>query len=712
LHSLARRFAALVTTLLLASATTFVAGRYGLARLDRSLSSVVAVDMRRLMTITDLRRGIRTLVLLERDALIESDPAKVSALTSDIARARTKLAPTWERYAAFLTPEDAGDWKALREDFAVSSRIADDVLASLAAGRRDEAKARSLQHGSRWEALIKGLIERADRRLEIKAAETHAIHAWAQRAALFAFLVSGVLGIAAGWVVYRGIKKMLNAVLELKDRLLTANEGLERTVEERTRTIRAILDHVRFGFFLVGSDLRVTDGYTRSTLTLLDKDSLVDRPVTEALGFTGRAAENFEACLRQVFDDILPEELSCDQIPSRLERAGRILRLQVSAVRDAQGQVVQMLFGVSDVTSLEDAERANRESQALLAVLKNPEPFHRFVADVNERFGSIREAMQHADDGRVRRELHTIKGNASCFGLADLAKRAHLVEDLSPIVLDPILDLEREFEQFLTAHFDLLGIPTGGASPDPWVRVNGEALAALVEAVETPADAGDDAPGLRALRERLKGLVDALRERAVQDLVGPLARQVEELGHRLGKEVRFRMVGGATKVLPERVAPVLAVLPHALRNALDHGVEPRGERHGKDPCATLELAFEEVSHGLRIVVSDDGRGIDLVKVRAQALSRGLIAADAVLSDSEICALVFASRLSTADEVSEISGRGEGMSAVADAVAKARGRVEIRSSAGNGTRLIIELPKGPSETYTRAQAPQPEAARVS
>jgi HPt (histidine-containing phosphotransfer) domain-containing protein len=714
---LAHRFAALVATLLLATAMTFGAGALGLRSLNRSLDAVVTVDMQRLMTITDLRRGIRSLGVLERDALLEPDATKAQRVIDEVAAARAKLAPSWEKYERFLAPGDAAAWKALRADFAASSALTDRVLDLLVAGRASDAKTLAQTHGKRWESLIKDLIEDADRRLKAKAAETHATYTWARRTAWMAFLGACLLGLAAGFLVYRGIKRMLQEILTLKDHLLAANEGLEKTVEERTRTIRAILDHVRFGFFLVGRDLCVTDGYTRSTLSLLGQQNLAGMSVSAALGLSPRDRAHFEACMSQVFEDILPEELSCDQIPSRFERNGCVLRLQVSVVRDAQGQVAQMLFGISDVTSLEHAERANRESQTLLAALKNPEPFHNFVADVTERFGSIREAMTRADHGRVRRELHTIKGSASCFGLADLAKRAHQVEDLSPIPMDPLLDLEREFERFLTTHFDLLGIGTQGNTRDSRVRVDGAALASLVRLVEDE-DVVAATTDPASFRDKARALLLDLRTRPLQDLLGPMPRQIEELAQRLGKDLRFRVVGGEVKVLPERVAPLLSVLPHAFRNAVDHGIEGRGERDGKEACATIELRFELLPGRLRVTVSDDGRGINLAKLRARAVERGLIAADAELSEPELCQLVFAPRLSTADEVGETSGRGEGMGAIAEAVTKAGGNLEIQSTAGAGTRLVIDWcldgrpsHAKPSPGLPHPAEPEPSKARL-
>ena len=105
-------------------------------------------------------------------------------------------------------------------------------------------------------------------------------------------------------------------------------------------------------------------------------------------------------------------------------------------------------------------------------------------------------------------------------------------------------------------------------------------------------------------------------------------------------------------------------------------------------------------------VSDDGRGIDLARLHAKAVARGLVEADRQLTQRELCTLVFAPKLSTADEVSEISGRGEGMAALAEAVARCHGAIDVQTITGQGTKIIIDLPKLPKEALKEASPGEP------
>jgi signal transduction histidine kinase len=441
---------------------------------------------------------------------------------------------------------------------------------------------------------------------------------------------------------------------------------------------------VSFGFFLVDRELRITDGYTRSLGNLLGRDRIAGEAVAACLGFTGGAADHFTMCVSQIFDDLLPEELSCDQVPSRVVRDGRTLRVQVSAVRDGTGEVRQLLFGISDVTDLEAAERSNRESQMLLRALKNPDPFRRFVADLTQRFGSAREAVQGDDELRARRELHTIKGNASCYGLTELAGRVHALEEHDIIELPPVVDLEDEFSQFLQSHVDVLGIEPGKPEREVY-RIDGDEVARMEAML---ADADD----LESLRRRLGARLDRLRWLAASRLLGPLDTQVTSLGQRLGKEVALRVQGGDVSVLPAGIMPIISVLPHLIRNAIDHGIEAPGGRGDKPARSMLEIAFDDDARSWRVSVTDDGRGIDVERLRVKAIERGVITAQEALTHEQLCALIFQPRLSTAEAVSDISGRGEGMAAVADAVKRIDGTIRVTSSAGAGTKIEIEVPK--------------------
>lgn len=172
------------------------------------------------------------------------------------------------------------------------------------------------------------------------------------------------------------------------------------------------------------------------------------------------------------------------------------------------------------------------------------------------------------------------------------------------------------------------------------------------------------------------------------------ARLVRDLARRAGKEVVFEASGENTE-LDKTIAEELSdPLLHMVRNSIDHGIEPLAERIslGKEPTAHVRVSACHQSGQIVVSISDDGRGLNRAKILAKARQNGLIQPDAPqLTDHEVFQLIFEPGFSTAERVTDISGRGVGMDIVRRQVQKLRGRIEIQSREGEGTTFSIKLP---------------------
>ncbi|MET3824951.1 two-component system chemotaxis sensor kinase CheA [Sphingomonas sp. PvP055] len=200
-------------------------------------------------------------------------------------------------------------------------------------------------------------------------------------------------------------------------------------------------------------------------------------------------------------------------------------------------------------------------------------------------------------------------------------------------------------------------------------------------------------PELARLTREIQDNVMSLRAQPIRQAFSRVPRMLRDLGVETGKQVILEISGETTEVDKGVIEKIGDPLTHMIRNAVDHGIESPAERiaAGKPPEGLITLSAEQKGARIFVRVSDDGKGIDRVRVKAKAVEKGIIPADAVLSDEEIDQLICAPGFSTAETISSISGRGVGMDVVRSNVEALGGRVDITSVPGAGTSFTMILP---------------------
>ncbi|MCH4150996.1 MAG: chemotaxis protein CheA [Sphingobium sp.] len=200
-------------------------------------------------------------------------------------------------------------------------------------------------------------------------------------------------------------------------------------------------------------------------------------------------------------------------------------------------------------------------------------------------------------------------------------------------------------------------------------------------------------PQLARLTREIQDNVMSLRAQPIRQAFSRVPRIVRELCSATQKQVNLEVQGEGTEVDKSVIEKIGEPLTHMIRNAIDHGLESPEERvaAGKDPVGTVRLSAEQKGARIVIRVSDDGRGIDRERVRRKAIEKGIVAPDDPLSDEDIDNLICAPGFSTAEVISNISGRGVGMDVVRTNVEALGGRIEISSTPGQGTSFTMVLP---------------------
>lgn len=207
------------------------------------------------------------------------------------------------------------------------------------------------------------------------------------------------------------------------------------------------------------------------------------------------------------------------------------------------------------------------------------------------------------------------------------------------------------------------------------------------------SDVGRGLDELEQLTRDIQDSVMAIRAQPVKSVFQRMPRLVREIAGQTGKQVRLLTDGENTEVDKTVIERISEPITHMLRNAIDHGLETPEERAaaGKPSEGTVRLAALHRGGRIVIEVGDDGKGINRPRVRQIAIDRGLIAADAQLTDEEVDNLIFLPGFSTASKVSDISGRGVGMDVVRKSVQGLGGRISISSRPGLGSTFTLSLP---------------------
>ncbi len=233
---------------------------------------------------------------------------------------------------------------------------------------------------------------------------------------------------------------------------------------------------------------------------------------------------------------------------------------------------------------------------------------------------------------------------------------------------------------------------------DQFVDLVGELV--TVQARLSELAARSDNPDVVAVSEEIERLTSELRENSMNIRMLPIRatfekfrRLVHDLARDLSKDVELTMEGADTELDKTVIDQLGDPLMHLIRNSMDHGIEPAAQRSacGKRPTATIHLSARHSGASVLIGVSDDGAGINAEAVRSRAIEKGIVSADAELTEAETFALIFQPGFSTAKTVTDVSGRGVGMDVVRQRVDGLRGSIDVASKPCEGTSVTLRLP---------------------
>lgn len=463
--------------------------------------------------------------------------------------------------------------------------------------------------------------------------------------------------------------------------------GLERVVQRRTRALHdrnhdmaIILDNVSQGLLTVSTEGYLGGEQSRSMTRWFGTPSAAEPFWSYVAGHDPDLEAWIQLCFLQLHDGVLPPSTAIAQLPTRVDRDGRSFRIEY---RPFGAPIAGLLVVFSDITAALENERGERSQRDLIAMVERAYRDQAGFTESLQELDTLVDTCLSLNGDQpgalevLRRSLHTLKGNAALLRVLSVAEHCHdletLIEETQCFPPDaPLQELGMLWSSLHERLDHLLGMSRGKTLIVDWSEYQ-----AVLTQIVPPEPSW-------ALPIRRWG------QTPTKSYLGRFAEQAQQLAQRLGKEeLEIEVQDHEVYLDSGQFSAVWAALVHAIRNAVDHGIEPAAQREaaGKPAHGALRLSTELIGAALVISIADDGRGIDWDKVKARAHERGLPTA----TQADLEQALFAPGLSTSSRVSAVSGRGIGMSALREAVLEAGGSLELRSTCGRGTTLTCRLP---------------------
>ncbi|MFW6313422.1 MAG: chemotaxis protein CheA [Spirochaetota bacterium] len=450
-------------------------------------------------------------------------------------------------------------------------------------------------------------------------------------------------------------REMINAFIEessdlvdqVEQQLLSAETAPIRheTVDEIFRSIHTIKGNAGFFWF------------TRVEQRCMTMEGALDEFRTEGASLDSDAAAAFIDMLDTVRASIRSVAEAAESTDAdRLAEERNSVDAERQDSPDALGEILVEMGEISE----DSLERALSSQQRRLGEI--------LVSEEHVKPDSVQRALEE----QAKRRSDTPTGTTEYS-----SARKDIRVDTTK--LDKLFDLVGEL---ITAESMVLG--GIGANGSNGSDHSGNGNASIAKA----------ASYLQKITREMQEITLSIRMIPLEATFGKMRRLVRDLARRFEKNVTIEISGEQTEMDKNVIEEVSDPLVHIIRNAIDHGIESASDREaaGKPKTGTIRLSAKHEGNEIWITIEDDGKGLDRDRILAKAVERGLVQdPDAELSDEQIYRFIFEPAFSTADMVSEISGRGVGMDVVRQNIEKLRGKIDLRSERGVGTTFVLRIP---------------------
>jgi len=490
-------------------------------------------------------------------------------------------------------------------------------------------------------------------------------------------------------------------------------------LKQKTADIQAMMQYIPQGILTIQDGNKVHPEYSAFLESILETNDIAAHDVMALIFSNSQCNAEIQsqveaAISASIGEDAMNFEFNEHLLVQEVEKKmadGRvkILDLSWSPITDDQDNVVRVMLCVRDITEIKqlaaEAGAQKRELEIIGQILAiNQEKFHEFVdssakflAENKQIISDVGADEQRRTDPEVItqlfRNMHTIKGNARTYGLLHLTNMVHEAEQTYDHLRkdpDAAWDQEKLMEQLSGvvnaieeyAHINETKLGRKGPGRRGGVE---KFLMVQIDHIQQAMGTLDqvDWSNVASVRESVRKVHNTLAligtEPIGSVLVG-ITDSLPSLAKELGKESPHNIIKDHGIVIKNQVADLVRnVFMHLYRNSMDHGIETPTERlaKGKPAAGNIELELSLNDANLEFKLRDDGRGLAVDFIRTKAIEKGLVSPEQQLTPEQTAQLIFLPGFSTAEKVTEVSGRGVGMDAVQSFVTREQGTIELR-----------------------------------
>lgn len=512
---------------------------------------------------------------------------------------------------------------------------------------------------------------------------------------------------------YKSLTRKYKKLLLQSEKILRISDNNQEKLRITQQNLALLLNNVKQGFLTFGADFKINPGYSAECKNIFNQE--IEGKNIAKLLFQNLDSDVEEDILRSIFeDDNSRVSLYIPLLAKEITVNDKLLKIKYKFI-EKENKIMCIITDITEKRELENKlERERKNLKMAITAITNKSLVKKYINDYKKFFEQeIYDWINKYESYRTLEELyrkaHTYKGVFSQWGMENSAASLHKIEEkISNFKNSEVKNEDNDLSQFIK-NIDFITfldkdikimkkiLGENFLAKNATISVTRENILNLKEKIEKYFPTGE--------KKKMLKKINRLIKRSMQDLIGIHREYTHQLAARIGKKLNhFKIESEEVMVNEDDYHEFNKSLIHIFRNCVYHGIEKPDERvlKHKPEGGSIECSIKDNNDNIYIEIKDDGRGIDLTKLRQKAIQKGIYDKDKINSipKNKIINLIFVDEFSTQQSSNRTAGRGVGMASVKDEVEKLGGSITIDTAQDEGTTFKISLPKKDPETAVK------------